>query len=257
MVFQPIARHPFWELVAVNSSSRDRALLSAILNLSAGLPYNHTFEEIYDSLLSNRVFAHNAVLDKIAAQLRIMEGISLNTNTVVLRLQSIQDAMKKQLDTIQTALATAVQAQADANTRLENDIAALRNSAGSGDVDTLNAIADSLDSTLTGFKAVTDQLNAAATAEAAVDVAPPPVPPVTVPTLTISPVTASVSRTGTMQFSATGGVAGGTITFKATSGSLDANNLYTPPTDPTITSDIVVATSQDGQSATASLSIVG
>lgn len=186
----------------------------------------------------------------VIKQLNRMEEMLMATNTGLSRLQASADSLKAQMLAMKEAFAAAVRAQTDANTRLENDIASLRNIAGSGDTAALNTIADSLDATLTDLKATTDNLNAVATAEAAVDVAPPPV---VVPTLVISPVSTTVPRTGSQSFSTTGGTA--PVTFKATNGTIDASGNYVPPADVTFTSDVVVATSADGQNASANVSI--
>lgn len=169
----------------------------------------------------------------------------MNTSAATIRVQALADQLKTQLATIKTALADAVKAQTDANGRLEASISALLNNAGSGNEVALNAIADEMAATLEGYQAVATQLNAVATAEAAVDPAPAP--------LVIAPVTVSIVRGITQQFSVSGGTA--PISFKATHGSIDGTGLYTAPTDTAITSDTVVSMSADGQSATASVLI--
>lgn len=236
--------HAFWNLINKGEqlSRQEQCLAMAIVNLAACIYSRYTFEEIFDILQEGKTgFMAHAV----TKQLNRMEELLMSTTTGLGRVQADQQLLKDQLTALQVALAASVQAQTDANTRLENDIAALRNLGGSGDEAALNAVADSMEQTLVGLKASTDALSANVTSEQAVD-------PVVV-AITIAPTSASVVRTATVQFSAS--MPG---TFKAASGSIDATGLYTPPTDTTILSDTVTATSADGTSAaTASVSITG
>lgn len=236
--------HAFWNLINKGEqlSRQEQCLAMAIVNLAACIYSRYTFEEIFDILQEGKTgFMAHAV----TKQLNRMEELLMSTTTGLSRVQADQQLLKDQLTALQVALAASVQAQTDANTRLENDIAALRNLGGSGDEAALNAVADSMEQTLVGLKASTDALSANVTSEQAVD-------PVVV-AITIAPTSASVVRTATVQFSAS--MPG---TFKAASGSIDATGLYMPPADTTILSDTVVVTSADGTSAaTASVSITG
>lgn len=193
-----------------------------------------TVEQLYDRITTS--FTVKAVIE----QLDRMEKLMSTGNTALARLETDAANLQTQLTNLQNSQATLAADLAAANARLEADILALQNLAGSGDTDAITAVATSLESTLSGMQAVQSQMDAISTGEVTVGVA-----------LTISPTTANVAFGGSQQFTANV-----SVNWSAAKGSISSAGMYTPPTDTTQTSDTVTATTPDGtQSATAVITL--
>lgn len=124
----------------------------------------------------------------------------------------------------------------------------LRNTAGSGDADTINALADKIEGISGNLDTHTDKLDAIAK-EAKDASAAATAQPITIG---LSPKTATVAPGATQQFSV-----GSPSNFKladGSTGSIDTSGLYTAPTDGS-TSDTVTATSQTDPSVSESASV--
>lgn len=238
--------HPIWQIASQETKTdEEKVMLNAIIELSVTVFTSLTFEQIYDELLEGRQDTMNSgFISRVAvkAQLNQLKEITLNTQTGLQRTQADVATLQGLVAAMQDAIVSSGKAQTEANARFAADIAALRNLSGSGDNDALNALADSMEVTLKQLQSSTDQLTAAAVAEAAVDL------------LTITPSTLSTSRATKTVFSSNDPKA----TFKATNGTVDVIGTYTPPIDINIMADTVTATSSDGtQTATCSVTIVG
>lgn len=192
-----------------------------------------------------RILKFLHTLGRIEQLLLSVKELTMSTNTGMQRLQDDSDAMQAQLTTIQTSLKTMSDALVAANIRMENDLAALRGAAGSGNADAINAVATKLETTLGALKTIQAQMDATATAEGTLD------QPVTSTALTVSPTTAQVAPGGTQQFSAST-----SVTWKANNGTIDTNGLYTAPTTGQ-TADVITATgvADTTQTATAQITI--
>lgn len=238
--------HPIWQIASQETKTdEEKVMLNAIIELSVTVFTSLTFEQIYDELLEGRQDTMNSgFISRVAvkAQLNQLKEITLSTQTGLQRTQGNVAALQGLVAAMQDAIVSSSKAQTEANARFAADIAALRNLSGSGDNDALNALADSMEVTLKQLQSSTDQLTAAAVAEAAVDL------------LNITPSTLSTSRATKTVFTSNDP----TATFKATNGTVDATGTYTPPIDINVMADTVTATSGDGtQTATCSVTIVG
>lgn len=166
-----------------------------------------------------------------------MEEHLSGQDAALARVETNTAALKQMNADLAAAFSKQAEAQANANSRLEADIEALRNEIGSGNTTRLTAIADSLEASLGQFKTIQTNLEANAAAEDAVDV------------LTVSPTTATVAPGATQQFTANM-----PVTWTAGSGSIGTDGLYTAPTNGA-TSDTVTATTTEGKTASASVTI--
>lgn len=177
-------------------------------------------------------------------QLNRMEKEIMANATALQRLQDDNAKLQQQLTAMQTAqgnlqtqLSTFATAQAAANKRLMDDIQKLKDASNDP---AIAAVADSMEQTTQGMvtstaaiQTVADALAANAAAEDQVD------QPAAPPALAVSPKTAQITQGGTQQFTASQ-----PVTWSAVSGSIDANGLYTAPSDLGITGDVVTAASQ-------------
>lgn len=280
--------HPFFEIFqSRRKSEADKVLLQAILQLGSTVYPKETFDEIYDILLKqydgekdafkkysspksfvllenlHRIEEMVGTLNlNVIQRMNSMEKLVTAQNNALDRLQTDANNLRIQLAALQNAQEVAAKAQELANERLLADIAKLRDAAGSGNADQINAICDSLETTAVGFKGVADALAANAAAEDGVDPAPAPVPeptpapePTPVPTtevtgattLVTNPTTAKVRPGETQQFTANQ-----PVVWSAAIGSITPDGLYTAPT--TGTSDTVLASTVN-QSATMNIEI--
>lgn len=279
------AGETFWHRIAsATLTSDERVILSSLMILSTQLPYKHlTPEAIYDELVRhsltafasgapdlNNHFGHTFLLRSLSEQLDRMER-DLNTRdrlhlaafesvlnklkpigenvadnkTAISRLQSDVTALQGTVSNVKTSVDAVGKGVSDESTTLAAIAQQLRDAAGSGDADAINAIADSIEgvkanldghaTTLTNLAAQAEQASTAATAQ-----------PVT---LTISPSTVSLPPGGTQLFTASG-----PATFAAQSGTIDASGNYTAG-DGTVPSDTVTATSTTDPSVSASASV--
>jgi hypothetical protein len=189
-------------------------------------------------------FSQELIMELTLAELRSL--IAESEETKVLRtLRKLEEHMatqasalatlKSDMAVLQTNYAALAQSVTDANARLQAIIDGLKQSVAVNDAVDLAALSTSLE-------AVNATLGTEAAAEGAVGQ----------PTkLTVSPMTANVAPGGKISFSAN--VA---VTWKATSGQIDATGVYTAPASGS-TSDTVTATSTDAsaQVVTASITI--
>lgn len=258
-----MADHAFWHLMH-HTDKRDveRVLIQAITVLSIDVYTNLTPEQIYDKLLAdyevnfgNGPHDLQYFLHYIAGRLGRMERsihnqldrmeITLSANqTALSRLQADAETMKALLVTTQANQSAASAAISAAVARLQSDIDALK--AAGNDPVALAAVADSLETTMTGFQGVSDGLKASADAAATIDPKTPPAPSNPV----VSPATANIPPGGTQQFTSDK-----LVSWSAVSGTIDASGLYTGPADLTITSDVVTATAADNTTGTAAVAI--
>lgn len=181
--------------------------------------------------------------------LRKLEETTMATKSGLQRVQEDSAALQQQVTDLQTAQQTQGTALLAAQARMQADIDALRQAAGSGNEAALLAVADQMDTTLGVVKSVTDALNASATAEAGVDPTPVNTPPPSTG-VTISPATAALAPSATQAFTASQAVS-----WSAQNGSIDANGNYTAPPQPG--TDTVTATPTDGSAAATATITVG
>lgn len=221
-----ISEHPVWRAL---SQSEINTLVSG-----SGPTIGMLIERLYDRLTG---FTENSTVIK---QLNRMEETLVATNTGVAQLQQLANEQATTITQLIGAFDAFVTAQTAANTRMQNSINALLNLSGSGDQAALEAIATEMNTTLQTSQAFLQQLNAAASTEAGVDL------------LVVTPSTVTVQQGTTQQFTANL-----PVTWSATSGLINSTGgLYTPPADPTITSDTVTAITTDTtQTATANVTI--
>ena len=189
--------NPIWRLLnsGADPGSIDYALISAIVILKVTTFNNLSYEQVYDLLMSRQAYVFNGIPTPLSVQLNRMERTMSSVSTNVQKLQDEAQSLADTQAKLLAAFNQMLQAQQDAETRLENDIAALRNTGGNGDPAAIDAVISSLESTRQAFASVTDQLTSVAQAQATIDV-----PVVT--TLTISPSTVTTLRTSTVSFSA-------------------------------------------------------
>lgn len=239
---------PFWVIVhkAVKTDT-DKALIAAIGLLTTSLYRTNTPEDVYAILLDNYRLSFSALDcpsdeddktdNRIINLIKKVEDHLTKQDDAIKRLQADETSELAATGALAAALQTLIDAQNTANTRIEADLLALRDAAGSGNADAINAVADSIEANLKTMNDAAAQATAAATAEASVDVA-----------LVISPTTAQVAPGGTLSFSSNIHVA-----WSAQNGSIDASGVYTAPS--TGASDVVSAVSDDKQIASASITI--
>lgn len=265
--------HPFHVLLRQKEKTpQEGALLAAIMLLSVDRYSHLTPEQVYDQLVLEYSQAFGEMCEpgqpflsmlyrrilnmekSMTNQLNRMERQLMVNSTALSRLQTDNDALSKKLTDQQTSLTNLASAQTAAFARFQDDLDALK--AAGNNEDALNAVADSLETTMAGFQSVTDGLNAAAGVAAGEDVpaSTPPAgggttPPATT-TLVISPASVNLPPGGSQQFSANVPVA-----WSAQSGSIDANGNYIAPGDLTLTSDVVTATPTDTTIAAVNASV--
>lgn len=262
-------QHHFHKLLQQETKTPvEEALVAAIMLLSLDRYSHLTPEQVFDALVDEfdtafgaRADASMPFLSMLYRRILLMEKSVINKidrlektqlaqSTALSRLQDDNALLTKKLTEQQTALALLASAQTAAFSRFQADLDALK-AAGNNEA-ALNEVAASMETTLAGMQTVTDGLNAAAGVAAGEDqpATPPPPPPPPATTLAVSPKTATVAAGNTVQFSANV-----PVKWSAGAGTIDGTGLYTPPPDPTVTSDMVTATATDGTTDSASVTI--
>lgn len=280
--------HPFDQLVKwPDKQESDNVLIQAIVFMSATTHTHLTMQAIYDMLLADANkkntevlstgVSSDPILHRILGKMNVMEQSLHNIldsadkmeqrianqfrhledtlTTATDRLSNDVQTLQSKVATLQTAFDAQSKAVNDANTRFGNEISTLndlvkqlRDNAGSGNEDAINAIADKVEASTSTIGIIADGLTASATQEDTLEqAAPAPV------TLSISPATVTLAPGATQQFSANV-----PVTWKSNPDlgrNITADGLYIAPAS--ATSDTVTATTMDGtQSMSASISIV-
>jgi DNA-binding transcriptional MerR regulator len=261
--------HPFHKtLRQVNMTDAEKIAIASVSRLMTTPPFRScTPEEVWDALLleANRFLSAGSMetryrfytenllreLSKQMEQVQLyLKEIKNNmaTKSAQQRLADAQTAEATELQGIKTSLASLKSDAAGKFTELEDIIKELRDAAGSGDADVINAAADKAEAVVSDLKDLHSGLSDLDTSVQSQSGAPATPAPTAV---TITPTSVDVAAGAQTTFSTNV-----PANYSALSGSVDANGVYTAPTDPTIASDTVTATSQaDGSTATASVNI--
>jgi hypothetical protein len=179
---------------------------------------------------------------KVLRSLRKLEDTTMSNGANLTRLQNDIVTLQGQVTTLTTSNNAAATALAAAIARLQETILALQAAITGDDDAAVGKAADALEAQLPNLTAIQSSLDAQTANDATIDPATQPT------TLVISPTTANVAPGGTQSFSAN--IA---VTWSAVSGTIDVSGVYTAPTN--VPSDTVTATSADGQTATAAITI--
>lgn len=262
--------HPLWATMQKpNIADVERVAIMGVIILSTQFPYSHmTPEGVFDALIerSTEILSGERSImsgrysedflrkilrriddfeERSSSQLKeVLSKMSTQADALS-RVQADVKAVSSKMDTLATqvkGVSDGVDSESDTITQLVQEI---RNQAGSGNADALNAVADQLEGVGTRLDGHVSTLQAAAAKAQQGALAGT--------TLQIIPPTFSIAAGATQQFTTNL-----PSTFSAANGSVDANGVYTAPTDPAITSDQVTATStaDPTKTATASGSIV-
>lgn len=233
-----------------------RVAIRALMMVHIYLMPDKTFSQVLEAVdggCRNRFLtsfnpADLAWLKEQITQLRNEMG---NLSQGVQDLQNQDATIAQGVADVQELIQTLAQNTADAETRLQDSINQLQNVGGSGDPAAIAAVVTDLKGQLNNLTAMKVALQSAADAQTQID---QPAQTQSV-VLAISPASLNVTRGTPFQF--TTNIAGST--FVCQSGTVDAaSGVYNAPTDVSITSDSVTATSPDGkQTSAASISITG
>lgn len=177
---------------------------------------------------------------RILLALERIEQNQMTEKEALARLQGQFDTLQSQQTENNTTLANFVKSQDLANARLQATIDELRNQAGSGNADAINALADRAETILADQRSAIDTMKAGIVAEDALD---EPVP-------VVSPATATVAPGATQQFSCNV-----PCSWAADNGSIDASGLYAAPASGSTTDKITATATADGQKGTADVVI--
>lgn len=262
--------HHFWRLVTKRDINNDeRAIFAAICILSVQPQFRHYKpDELYDVLVAESKKFLDAGFSDL--QHRYSEGflrqILREINEAEHRIVTLVTKVGKDVADNKAAL---TRVQADVTTLLAKQLALakevetisdavdtesvtladiaqqLRDAAGSGDTDALNALADKIEGVSDNIDTHTTRLDAIAAKAKAASAAAVAQPV----TLTIDPKAATVAPGATQQFTASG-----PANFSADIGSIGTDGLYTAPTDGS-TSAVVTATSQSDPTVSDSASV--
>lgn len=173
--------------------------------------------------------------------LRILRKLEATMSTQGVNLTRLQGDVTKlaaQVQTLKQNDADLAQALRDANARLIAIIAQLKAGITGDDDAVVGAAADALEAVMPDLAGIAADLSGESAAEGQTGV-----------TLVLSPTSANVAPGGQVSFSTNIHA-----TYKATNGTIDATGVYTAPESGSAT-DTVTATSDDGQTATASITI--
>lgn len=258
--------HPLFELIQKeNKSPAEHMVLEVVQKLkSTRFFMNQTPEQCFDAVyafwcIGNSVWAEEhmilrelvqsahlqaKMLTQTVNKLNSMENTLTAQSTALTRLQTDYDNLKKQNDQQIAALSDLQAKQKESNDSLLAIIEQLR-SAGNDEA-AIAAIADDMENNLLPkSQQVLDGLTQAAGAEVSSEQAgqgtPPPPPPPPPNQLTIDPPSVTLVPGATQQFTASA-----PVNWSADNGSIDSNGMYTASSDPSLTSDVVHASAQDG-----------
>lgn len=211
-----------------------------------GWPQNKCGDEGNNNDIFNKL--HQVLLGMSESLVR-MEKIMVQNSAALTRAQADVEKLVQANNDLKTSFNDFKTANQTSNDRLLKEIQDLRTQVGGTDQeDAINAIADRIENIVTDNNTMATDLAAMTSTEGTIGTDPQQPPPTQ--SVTISPKTATVTPGNPQQFTTNI-----PVTFSAQNGSIDQNGVYTAPPDPSVTSDVVTATSQADASQVDSASI--